>query len=183
MRKNWPLHALQCRVFLLLCWCTCAITEVHVGVVWKPNTKVVANPTTGAGAAASDALAWLPLGSVVLWDAPTANATSMLRLTHPYAGYVAAAAVHPVQPSDRWPVAALPLYTALPTTYTAGPAVLASRKLSLAWIDQWPVGTGAVGALVGGDASEEMRCHHPFCLCLFYIRDRVAGNTRKNDHF
>ena len=149
MKKKWQPGAL--RALWLCCLVAVRAVAVNVGVVQQPHTMVVATPT------AADALAWLPLGSIVLWHAPTNTSTpAMLRLTHPCAGYVPAAAVLPVRPTDRQPIAALPLYTALPTTYTAGAAVLASRRLSLAWVDQWPVGTGAVGALVGGDVSEEV---------------------------
>ena len=143
---------------------TTTAADVQVGLITKPNVAVrskddVINVRQFGRLPMPmivPPLAVLPLGSLVTWSTNhqfLAN-HSMLLIMYPYVGYVDVTSVMTVDPSA--PISSLSLFTSLPMLFSAGKSVLASRRLSLAWVDQWPVGTGAMGALVGGDISEEM---------------------------
>ena len=56
-------------------------------------------------------------------------------------------------------------------TYSAGEGVLGSRGFSLSWIDQWPIGAGRLGALVGGTSGGDVI---PLAMSDFYVLARDA---------
>ena len=147
--------------FAIVCTTT---SDVQVGLITKPNVAVRSKEDMvnvrqfgRLPLMIVPSLAILPLGSLVTWSTTNQihiNNNTMILIMYPYVGYVDTTAVTTVDSSA--PISSSSLFTSLPMLYSAGKSVLASRRLSLAWVDQWPVGTGAVGALVGGDISEEM---------------------------
>ena len=170
-------------VFLILSFTVVVTTadNVQVGVITKPNVAVrskddMVNIRQFGRLPLSmivPPLAMLPLGSLVTWSTNNQfhSNNSMLLIMYPYVGYVDVTSVMTVDPSATAPISSLSLFTSLPMLFSAGKSVLASRRLSLAWVDQWPVGTGAVGALVGGDISEEMI---PLSVADFFAIDKNA---------
>ena len=68
-----------------------------------------------------------------------------LYIRFPLRGWVTAKSI---QKSSTGSIASLPLWESLPQLYSAGHGVMASQKLSLGWLDQWPIGTGGIGTLI-----------------------------------
>ena len=73
------------------------------------------------------------------------NESEWLHLTFPYDGWIAAKAV---QTSPTAFISSYPLWNSLPELYSAGKEVLGTKRLSLGWTDQWPIGTGGIGTVL-----------------------------------
>ena len=55
------------------------------------------------------------------------------------------------------------------SSFSAGDGVLGSRGFSLSWIDQWPIGAGTLGALVGGTFGGDVI---PVAVPNYYVASR-----------
>ena len=101
----------------------------------------------------------LPLGSVVIWYQQTLNLAEnelensnasgsnveWIHLSFPSTGYVRASSV---QTASNTSILSWAMWRNVPELFSAGKGVLASKKLSLGWINQWPIGTGGMGTIL-----------------------------------
>lgn len=122
-------------------------TRRNVGIIMHPDVTVFEQRDSRSF------VSLLPLGSVVMWDEETHLSTGdvdkksnldleWIHLSFPSAGYVLASAVNTVLTSS---IMSWPMWRSVPELFPAGKGVIASKKLSLGWIDQWPVGSGGIG--------------------------------------
>lgn len=120
----------------------------NVGIIMYPDVIVFDRRDSRRQVSA------LPLGSVVIWyqeNIPASNNGNFnstgsnlewIHLSFPSTGYVLASSV---QTASNTSFLSWPMWRNIPELFSAGNGVLASKKLSLGWINQWPIGTGGMG--------------------------------------
>lgn len=120
----------------------------NVGIIMYPDVIVFDRRDSRRQVSA------LPLGSVVIWyqeilpasDNGNLNSTGTnlewIHLSFPLTGYVLASSVQTVSNAS---ILSWPMWRNIPELFSAGNGILASKKLSLGWINQWPIGTGGMG--------------------------------------
>jgi hypothetical protein len=127
---------------------------LSVGVILLPDVLVYDD------VASLNQIGLLPLGSFVIYKVKAESNTNsnkktntnrnksdgeMILVKFPYNGYVTASAI---STATNQAISSLPLWDYLSQLYSAGKGVLGAQSLSVGWVDQWPVGTGAIGERV-----------------------------------
>lgn len=125
-------------------WITAYSDVQYVGIVLHQDVTVFKEIETKLP------VATLSLGSVVTWihtnpENISRLGTEWIHLSFPSKGWIPASTV---QKTSERPVSSWPLWRDVPQLFTAGRSVMGSKKLGLNWIDQWPVGTGGIGAFI-----------------------------------
>jgi hypothetical protein len=122
--------------------------RMNVGIIMYPDVIVFDRRDSRRQ------LSVLPLGSVVIWHQQTlplidndkssfsGSNLEWIHLSFPSTGYVLASSV---QTASNTSILSWPMWRNIPELFSAGKGVLASKKLSLGWINQWPIGTGGMG--------------------------------------
>jgi hypothetical protein len=123
-------------------------TGMNVGIIMYPDVVVFERRESRRQVSV------LPLGSVVIWHQQihplidnenssfSGSNLEWIHLSFPSTGFVLASSV---QAASNTSISSWPMWRNIPELFSAGKGVLASKKLSLGWINQWPIGTGGMG--------------------------------------